>query len=81
MKRSPFTKRKGPDGKTHEGWCAIFEGDCCSCDDDGRKDPDANELGAVEWRASREKAPRRSLSSAGHEVQEASERMRVPNGR
>ncbi len=22
---SPFTKRLGPDGKVHEGWCAIFE--------------------------------------------------------
>jgi hypothetical protein len=37
MKRSPFTKRQGPDGKIHEGWCAIFEGECCSCGDDDRK--------------------------------------------
>jgi len=34
---SPFFKRRGPDGKIHEGWCAIFKGDCCSCDNDGRK--------------------------------------------
>jgi hypothetical protein len=30
---SPFTKRQGPDGLTHEGWCAIFERECCSCRD------------------------------------------------
>jgi hypothetical protein len=34
---SPFTKRPGPDGKLHEGWCAVFEGECCSCDDDDRR--------------------------------------------
>jgi hypothetical protein len=34
---SPFNKRLGPDGKTHEGWCLIFKGECCSCDDDGRR--------------------------------------------
>jgi hypothetical protein len=28
---SPFTKRLGPDGKIHEGWCAIFQRECCSC--------------------------------------------------
>ena len=39
MKRSPFTKRQGPDGQFHEGWCAIFRGECCSCDDDSRKSP------------------------------------------
>jgi hypothetical protein len=38
MKRSPFAKYQGPDGKFHPGWCAIFEAECCSCnDDDGRK--------------------------------------------
>jgi hypothetical protein len=31
---SPFTKRIGPDGEIHEGWCAIFEHECCSCRDD-----------------------------------------------
>jgi hypothetical protein len=36
---SPFNKRKGPDGKTHEGWCAIFEGDCCSCSGRSRQRP------------------------------------------
>jgi hypothetical protein len=34
---APFIKRVGPDGKMHEGWCAIFEkGRCCSCKDDRR---------------------------------------------
>jgi hypothetical protein len=33
---SPFTKRLGPDGAVHEGWCAIFLLQCCSCKDDGR---------------------------------------------
>jgi hypothetical protein len=47
MKRSPFTKRKGRDGKIHEVWCAIFEGECCSCDDDSRKDPDTNDSGPL----------------------------------
>jgi hypothetical protein len=31
---SPFTKRQGPDGLIHEGWCAIFEYECCSCRND-----------------------------------------------
>jgi hypothetical protein len=39
MKRSPFTKRQGPDGKIHEGWCAIFRGEGCSCDGDNRTRP------------------------------------------
>jgi hypothetical protein len=30
---SPFTKRLGPDGKIHEGWCPIFLHECCSCKD------------------------------------------------
>ena len=34
---SPFVKRFGPDGRIHEGWCAIFERECCSCKDDGRR--------------------------------------------
>ena len=29
---SPFTKRLGPDGKMHEGWCPIFERHGCNCD-------------------------------------------------
>jgi hypothetical protein len=33
---SPFIKRQGPDGRVHEGWCAIFEHCSCSCRDDGR---------------------------------------------
>jgi hypothetical protein len=33
---SPFVKRVGPDGKVHEGWCAIFLHECCSCRPDGR---------------------------------------------
>jgi hypothetical protein len=38
MKRSSFnTKRQGPDGKIHEGWCAIFAGEGCSCNDDDHK--------------------------------------------
>jgi hypothetical protein len=35
--RSPHTKREGPDGLIHEGWCAIFTRDCCSCRDEGRR--------------------------------------------
>jgi hypothetical protein len=34
---NPFQKRLGPDGKIHEGWCAIFECECCSCRDDGKR--------------------------------------------
>jgi hypothetical protein len=30
---SPFTKRMGPDGKEHEGWCPIFLHECCVCRD------------------------------------------------
>jgi hypothetical protein len=33
---NPLQKRLGPDGKIHEGWCAIFERECCSCRDDGK---------------------------------------------
>lgn len=33
---SSFVKRVGPDGKVHEGWCAIFLHECCSCRPDGR---------------------------------------------
>jgi hypothetical protein len=33
---SSFTKREGPDGQVHEGWCAIFEHECCSCRDRGK---------------------------------------------
>jgi hypothetical protein len=33
---SPFTKRLGPDGKIHEGWCPIFLHECCSCKRKGR---------------------------------------------
>jgi hypothetical protein len=36
-KRSSFTKRQGPDGKIHEGWCAVFAGEDCSCDDSRKK--------------------------------------------
>ena len=32
---SPFEKRLGPDGKVHEGWCAIFLHECCSCRREG----------------------------------------------
>jgi hypothetical protein len=35
---SPFKKRLGPDGAVHQGWCPIFEHECCCCgpgDDDG----------------------------------------------
>lgn len=39
MKQSPFFKRQGPDGKTHEGWCCIFKGEGCSCAGNGRKRP------------------------------------------
>lgn len=28
---SSFKKRQGPDGRVHEGWCAIFLHECCSC--------------------------------------------------
>ena len=41
----PFTKRQGPDGKIHEGWCAIFAGEMCSCDDEVARGPDANDRG------------------------------------
>ena len=34
---SPFIRREGPDGRIHEGWCAIFEGECCSCGNDDRR--------------------------------------------
>ena len=34
---SPHIKRLGPDGNIHEGWCAIFERDCCSCKRPGRR--------------------------------------------
>jgi hypothetical protein len=33
---SPFVKRVGPDGRTHEGWCQIFLHECCSCRPEGR---------------------------------------------
>jgi hypothetical protein len=33
---NPIHKRLGPDGNIHEGWCAIFERECCSCRDDGK---------------------------------------------
>jgi hypothetical protein len=33
---SPFTKRIGPDGQLHAGWCPVFERDCCICKDDGK---------------------------------------------
>ena len=46
MKQSPFTKRQGPDGKIHEGWCAIFEREACSCDD-GRKRPQRRRPGPL----------------------------------
>jgi hypothetical protein len=38
MRRSPFAKYQGPDGKFHPGWCGVFEGEACSCGD-GRKKP------------------------------------------
>jgi hypothetical protein len=33
---SPHSPRMGPDEKVHQGSCAVFEGDCCSCGNDGR---------------------------------------------
>jgi hypothetical protein len=33
--RSSFVKRIGPDLKVHEGWCAIFLREGCSCGDGG----------------------------------------------
>jgi hypothetical protein len=48
---SAFTKRQGPDGGVHEGWCAIFEREACSCRDDdggerrGRDDDDDGRRG------------------------------------
>jgi hypothetical protein len=39
MKRSPFVKWPGRDGKLHEAWCAIFAGEDCSCNDDDHKKP------------------------------------------
>jgi hypothetical protein len=33
--RSPFVKRIGPDLRVHQGWCAIFLHECCSCGDEG----------------------------------------------
>jgi hypothetical protein len=50
---SPFVKRVGPDEKVHEGWCAIFLHECCSCRPDGcgggkrvRKDDGGSKLKA-----------------------------------
>jgi hypothetical protein len=39
MKRSPFIKWLGQDGKLHEAWCDVFESGDCNCNDDDHKKP------------------------------------------
>ena len=47
MKRSPFIKWLGQDGKFHEAWCDVFEGGDCNCNDDDHKKPRRREPGPL----------------------------------